>query len=65
MEQRDGSQRACLDRMCQEFLNASTPMEKLSAIDDLNPDREDVFGAQVEQLNLSICVLGNVHDCSS
>ena len=65
MEQRDGSQRACLERMCQEFLNASTPMENLSAIDDLNPDREDVVGAQVERLNLSICVLGNVHYCSS
>jgi hypothetical protein len=50
--------------MYQEILNAST-MENLSAIDNLNPDREDVVGAQVERLNLSICMLGNVHECSS
>ena len=46
LDQRDGSQRACLERTCQEFLNARTTMEFLSAINDLNPDQEDVAGAQ-------------------
>jgi hypothetical protein len=46
MEPRDGSERACLEQMCQDFLNARTPMEILSAIDNLNPDQEDDAGAQ-------------------
>ena len=46
MDQRDGSQRSFLERTCQEFLNARTPMEILSAINNLNPDQEDAAGAQ-------------------
>ena len=46
MEPRDGSERACLEQMCQEFLNARTPMEILSSIDNLNPDQDDDAGAQ-------------------
>ena len=38
--------RACLERTCQEFLNARTTIEFLSAFNDLNPDQEDVAGAQ-------------------
>ena len=46
VDQRDGSQRSFLERTCQEFLNARTPMEILSAINNLNPDQEDAAGAQ-------------------
>ena len=39
MEQRDGSQYACIERMCEELVNARTPIEMLSAINDVNGKR--------------------------
>ena len=36
MEQRDGSQHACIEQMCRELVNARTPIEMLSAINDVN-----------------------------
>jgi hypothetical protein len=43
---RDGSQRACVERMCLELINASTPIEILSAMNDVNQDQEAISGAQ-------------------
>ncbi len=46
MELCDGSQRACVERMCRESIKARTPMEILSAMNDVNQDQEAVSGAQ-------------------
>ncbi len=44
VEQWDGSQRACVDWMCRDMVNARTPKENLSAINDVNPNQEAVSG---------------------
>lgn len=36
VEQWDGSQHACVERMFRELVNARTPIEMLSAINDVN-----------------------------
>ncbi len=43
---RDGSQRACAERMCRELINARTPREIISAMNDVNQDQEAISGAQ-------------------
>ena len=45
-ERRDGSQRACVERMCRQLINSRTPEELLSAMNDVNQDQEAVSGAQ-------------------
>jgi hypothetical protein len=37
VEQRDGSPHACVELVCREFIKAKTPMEILSAINDVDP----------------------------
>ncbi len=46
MELRNGSERTCVERMCRELINARTPMEILSAMNDVNQDQEAISGAQ-------------------
>ena len=46
VERRDGSQRAFVERMCRELINARTPVEILSAMNDVNQDQEAVSSAQ-------------------
>ena len=49
VERRDGSQRACVERMCRELINARTLMEILSDMNDVNQDQEAVSGAQLSR----------------
>ena len=58
MELRDGSQRACVERMCRELINARTPMEILSAMNDVNQDQEAVSGAQPVEVDAGISSSG-------
>ncbi len=37
---------ACVERMCRELINARTPMEILSAMNDVNQDQKAISGAQ-------------------
>ncbi len=46
MELGHGTQRACVERMCRELINARTPMEILSAMNDVNQDQEAISGAE-------------------
>ena len=48
---RDGSRRAFDERMCRELINARTPVEILSAMNDVNQDQEAVSRAQLVEVD--------------
>ncbi len=63
MELGDDTQRACVERMCRELINARTPMEILSAMNDVNQDQEAISGAKPVEVDAG--QQGNCHDCGS
>jgi hypothetical protein len=52
VEQWDGLQRACVDHMCQDMINARTPMDILSAIHDVNADQDAVSGTRPDEVDV-------------
>ena len=48
---RDGSQRTNVDRMCRDMVNARTPEEILSAVDEVNSHQEAIAATQPEDVD--------------
>lgn len=51
-EQWDGSQRTYVDRMCRDMVNARTPEEILSAVNDVNSHQEAIAATQPEDVEV-------------
>ncbi len=51
MELGNGTQRACVERMCRALINARTPMEILSAMNDVSQDQEAISGAETVEVD--------------
>ncbi len=47
----DGTQRACVEQMCQELINARTPVEIISAMNDVNQYQEAISGAETVEVD--------------
>ena len=51
MELGDGTQRACVEQMCRELINARTPEEIISAMNDVNRYQEAISGAETAEVD--------------
>ena len=51
MELGEGTQRACVEKMCRELINARTPDEIISAMYDVNRYQEAISGAETAEVD--------------
>jgi hypothetical protein len=47
----DGTQRACVEQMCRELINARTPMEIISAMNDVKQYQEAISGGETVEVD--------------